>query len=193
VGKDGVNGDALLFEKRTQLTPYTEAALSKAFFNKMDDDEDTKFILLKIWCHGQSVAPPILGLLCLFSRTNVFESALIMIFLLVWPMVSWRAMQRPSSESFASIFCGGLLVQVLYGYIIMTTPLHKGGFSPLVFIAAALLAIETFAYLVVTWCHRGWFVRQAVDGSLPMAQDYQNATGLYEKSRLERVIYENRV
>jgi hypothetical protein len=146
----------------------------------MDDDEDTKYILFKIWCHGQSVAPPILGLLCLFSRTNVLESVVIMICLLVWPMVSWRAIQCPSSNSFVSIICGGLLVQVLYGYILMTTPLHKGGFSLLVFITAVLLAIETCAYLVVMWCHRGWFVRQAVDGSLPTAQEYQNVTGLYE-------------
>jgi hypothetical protein len=147
----------------------------------MDDDEDTKFILLKIWCHGQSVAPPILGLMCLFSRTSVLESVLIMIFLSAWPIVSWRA-QRPSSDSFACLFCGGLFVQILYCYILMTTPLHKGGLSLLVFITAALLAIETFAYLVVIWCYRGWFECQAVDGSLPMAQECQNTTA-FMKSR----------
>lgn len=148
------------------------------------DDEDTKFTLLKIWCHGQSVAPPILGIMCLVSRANVLESILIMVLLLAWPMFSWRAMQRPSFSSFARICCGGLLVQVLYGYIMMTTPLRQSGFSLLVFIMTALLAIETVAYLVVVWCHRVWFIRQVDDASVPMAQECQNATAVYDKLRL---------
>ena len=71
--------------------------------NDLDEDEDTtdtKLLLQKAWCHGQSVAPPLIGGMAVFSSSSPgknqswFQSALILAIVTSWPIVSWRSMQR---------------------------------------------------------------------------------------------------
>lgn len=124
------------------------------------DDAETRSLLLHIWCHGQSVAPPVLAILNLVAGDTLLPVSLFILLLLaVWPIVSYQAMQRPSESSFARICLGGLLVESVYIYILTSTPVNQGGLSLVVFIFAALLAVETIAYLIVMWWNRTWFLR----------------------------------
>lgn len=134
----------------------TEPGERGAMMSTNQDDDDTRFILYKIWCHGQSVAPPILGILCFFSSNlSTLDSFIIMTFLSIWPLFSFRAMQN---KAFTQIIFGGLFVECIYSFILVKSPIKNGsGLSLLVFIAAALLMIETAAYLVVMWWNRAWF------------------------------------
>lgn len=122
-----------------------------------NDDNEMRFILFKIWCHGQSIAPPILGILCFFSDSlSTLASIIILVLLTVWPVVSWRAMQRPS---FHQIMYGGLCIELIYSYILSVTPARNTStIELLTFIATVLLMIETLAYLLVMWWNKSWFM-----------------------------------
>ena len=135
-----------------------------------DDDDDTRFILFKVWCHGQSIAPPILGILCFFSNEmSTLESVITMMFLSIWPVFSWKAMQH---HSFSQIILGGLFVECIYSYILAVTPLRNGStLSLLTFIAASLLMVETAAYLVVMWWNKSWFLRERESSQAILSED----------------------
>ena len=61
-------------------------------------EEDLPFVIKKIWCHGQSVLPPIIGIASLSyairengCASGVWLGAAVPLILCVWPFVSWRA------------------------------------------------------------------------------------------------------
>lgn len=145
---------------------YVRKAFTMNSNHHEDEDDDTRFLLYKIWCHGQSIAPPILGILSCFSKQpSTVESIFIMVLLSIWPVVSWKAMQAQSTLSFRCIVIGGLLVECIYTYILIKTPLRNGtAIGMLIFIATALLMVETLAYLVVMWWNRTWFNQQSESG-----------------------------
>ncbi len=132
------------------------------------EHDDTKILLQKAWCHGQSIAPPILGGLVVFVSRHVdnpswFESALILVIVVSWPVVSWRAMQHPSS--LRRILVGGAVILALYAYMLgMILHWHSDGISSsgvkiLLLVFLSLMVVETIAYLAVVWYHRPWFER----------------------------------
>lgn len=134
----------------------------------MDENEDNemRFILFKVWCHGQSIAPPILAILCFFSESlSTLASIIILILLTIWPVLSWRAMQRPS---FHQIIYGGICVELIYSYILSVIPARNASsIDLLTFIATILLMIETLAYLLVIWWHKKWFMPAAHEEGTP--------------------------
>mmetsp|Transcript_18823 Transcript_18823/g.34051 ORF Transcript_18823/g.34051 Transcript_18823/m.34051 type:complete len:150 (-) Transcript_18823:341-790(-) len=123
-----------------------------------EDDNETRFLLYKVWCHGQSLAPPLLGVLCFFSSSiSTLEAVSVMILLSIWPVVSWKAMQRPNLHR---VVVGGLVVELIYSYILAVTPARNAStFELLLFIATVLLMVETFAYLLVMFWNRAWFIQ----------------------------------
>ena len=133
-------------------------------------DDDTKILLQKAWCHGQSIAPPILGGLVVFvsrynDNPNRLISALILALVMSWPAVSWRAMQHPSSRSLRRILVGGAVILALYVYMLgMILHWHSdesssSGVKILLLVFLSLMVVETIAYLAVVWYHRPWFER----------------------------------
>jgi hypothetical protein len=129
-----------------------------------EDDNEMRFLLFKVWCHGQSLAPPLLGVLCFFSSSlSTLEAVCIMILLTVWPVVSWKAMQRPN---FHRVVVGGLVVELIYSYILVVTPARNAStVELLLFIATVLLMVETFAYLLVMFWNRAWFMQSSSPSS----------------------------
>jgi hypothetical protein len=125
-----------------------------------EDDNETRFLLYKVWCHGQSLAPPLLGVLCFFSSSiSTLEAVSVMILLSIWPVVSWNAMQRPNLHR---VVVGGLVVELIYSYILAVTPARNAStFELLLFIATVLLMVETFAYLLVMFWNRAWFIQSS--------------------------------
>mmetsp|Transcript_9469 Transcript_9469/g.15717 ORF Transcript_9469/g.15717 Transcript_9469/m.15717 type:complete len:164 (-) Transcript_9469:63-554(-) len=131
-----------------------------------DDDDDTaKILLQKAWCHGQSIAPPLLGGLAVFFSNDVnqslFDSVIILAIVISWPIISWRAMQHPSAISLRRILIGGAIMLALYAYLFgAIIKLHTGGGIPiLLLVFLSLMMMETIAYLAVVWYHRPWFER----------------------------------
>ena len=139
-----------------------------------DDDDDTRLLVQKAWCHGQSIAPPLLGGVVLFSSSTPswFESAMILTIVVSWPVVSWRSMQHPSPSSLRRILIGGAVLLGMYAYLLGTMALHSSdasvGVRILLMVFTSLMIVETMAYLAVVWYHRSWFergsVRRTVEG-----------------------------
>ena len=140
-----------------------------------DDDDDTRLLVQKAWCHGQSIAPPLLGGVVLFSSSTPswFESAMILTIVVSWPVVSWRSMRHPSPSSLRRILIGGAVLLSMYAYLLGTMALHSrdtsaAGVRILLMVFTSLMIVETMAYLAVVWYHRTWFergsVRRTVEG-----------------------------
>mmetsp|Transcript_21284 Transcript_21284/g.50330 ORF Transcript_21284/g.50330 Transcript_21284/m.50330 type:complete len:159 (+) Transcript_21284:168-644(+) len=139
------------------------------------DDEDRPFFLRKIWCHGQSVLPPIIAI-C-FSAYAFREeedppprgvAIVVSILLCAWPFVSWMAVTEGSTSSSSSssrknhyrlLRGGGALVLAVYICIVATTisrTSHRG-LGLLLIVFSSLAAIETVAFLAVVTCMRSLF------------------------------------
>ena len=136
-------------------------------FDDNDDDADTKLLIQKAWCHGQSIAPPLLGGIRIFSyNPSWFESVVILTIVTSWPIVSWRSMQRPTPSSFRRIWMGGVVLLSMYAFLLGSMVLQPGDASPgmriLLVVFTSLMIVETMAYLAVVWYHRSWFERGLV-------------------------------
>lgn len=134
----------------------------------MDSDDDTtvQLLLQKAWCHGQSIAPPLLGGVVVVSSNNNqswFQSVVILAVTMSWPIVSWRSMQRPSPSSLRRIWIGGMVLLSMYAYLLGNMALNSEGKNAgvriLLLVFIALMIVETMAYLAVVGCHRVWFER----------------------------------
>ena len=139
-------------------------------FDDHDHDDDTKLLIQKAWCHGQSIAPPLLGGMAVFTSSpkhqSWFESVVILTIVTSWPIVSWRSMQRPSSSSLRRIWIGGVVLLSMYANLLGSMALQPGdastGMRILLMVFIALMIVETMAYLAVVWYHRSWFERGLV-------------------------------
>ena len=111
-------------------------------------DDDTKILLQKAWCHGQSIAPPILGGLVVFisghnDNPSWFASVPVLAIVMSWPVVSLRR-----------ILVGGAVLLALYAYMLGTI-LHwhsdgqsSSGVAVIFLVFLSLMVVETIAYLV---------------------------------------------
>jgi len=155
------------------------------------EDDDTKILLQKAWCHGQSIAPPLLGGLVVFVRpsnsttsghsASWIESIIILTIVMSWPVLSWRSMQHPSPRSLRRIVGGGAVMLGLYVHILLRTmlPSHPkddegangegggggGGVRILLLVFTSLMMVETMAYLAVVGYHRAWFEQASCRGT----------------------------
>ena len=74
------------------------------------DDEDLPFVIKKIWCHGQSVLPPIIGIASMSyaiyepsSCVSVFWLGFVVpLVMFVWPFLSWKAVVEATSTMVAT-------------------------------------------------------------------------------------------
>ncbi len=69
-------------------------------------EEDRPFVIKKIWCHGQSVLPPIIGIASLSYAIRepncsygVWLGFVVPFLLCAWPFVSWRAVVEATDRS----------------------------------------------------------------------------------------------
>jgi hypothetical protein len=61
---------------------------------------------------------------------------------------------------------GGLVVELIYSYILVVTPARNAStVELLLFIATVLLIVETFAYLLVMFWNRAWFMQSSSPSS----------------------------
>jgi len=79
-------------------------------------DEDRPFFIKKIWCHGQSVMPPIIGIASLcYARiepncaSGFWMGSIVPLFLCAWPCVSWKAIVDATSTTDATAVPSSLL------------------------------------------------------------------------------------
>lgn len=73
------------------------------------DEQDRPFVLKKIWCHGQSILPPIIGIACVTYALReppcgeppsfFWMGMLAPLVLWIWPFVSWKAIVKATSTS----------------------------------------------------------------------------------------------
>lgn len=74
------------------------------------DDEDRPFYIKKIWCHGQSILPPIIGIASLSHAlhesdcvSRIWMGLVAPLILFAWPYVSWKAIVDATSTTVPAI------------------------------------------------------------------------------------------
>mmetsp|Transcript_20230 Transcript_20230/g.41678 ORF Transcript_20230/g.41678 Transcript_20230/m.41678 type:complete len:171 (-) Transcript_20230:1714-2226(-) len=79
-------------------------------------DEDCPFFIKKIWCHGQSVIPPIIGIASLcYARlepncaSGFWMGLIVPLILCIWPFVSWKAIVDTTITTDAATIPSSLL------------------------------------------------------------------------------------
>lgn len=72
-------------------------------------EEDLPFVIKKIWCHGQSVLPPIIGIASLSyairennCASGVWLGCVVPLVLCAWPFLSWKAVVEATNGSVAT-------------------------------------------------------------------------------------------
>lgn len=69
-------------------------------------EEDLPFVIKKIWCHGQSVLPPIIGIASLSyairdpnCASGLWLGLVVPLLLCAWPFLSWSAVVEATDRS----------------------------------------------------------------------------------------------
>lgn len=82
------------------------------------NEEDRPFVMTKIWCHGQSAFPPIIGITSMAyakqqssspTATLLWIGFFVLLVLCAWPFVSWRAITGANATTTVTIPAGSLL------------------------------------------------------------------------------------
>jgi hypothetical protein len=144
----------------------------------MLDDSTRRIIIQKTWCHGQLLAP-IFGLLCWYWYFTVARPSVLLIYagivLPSWCYVSYRNVFIQFATQ--QLVIGGVLVEIAYiAIFFLAVPnVHKNGgssssFYLLICIASILFAIETLAFLLVS------FTLQKRNNTIDYRRDYDSMT-----------------
>ena len=125
------------------------------------DEADKKFLLKKLWCHGQLLSP-IAGItITVWSILEINNLLIIefiyciiaIVILPIWSFCSWRSMNGKSPKASLLLKCGIILLLYYIGIIIITAKyLSLSTFTLCLFIFMILLLIETSAYLIMVKC-----------------------------------------
>eukprot|EP00534_Pseudo-nitzschia_fraudulenta_P000061 CAMPEP_0201125496 /NCGR_PEP_ID=MMETSP0850-20130426/21692_1 /ASSEMBLY_ACC=CAM_ASM_000622 /TAXON_ID=183588 /ORGANISM="Pseudo-nitzschia fraudulenta, Strain WWA7" /LENGTH=164 /DNA_ID=CAMNT_0047393545 /DNA_START=236 /DNA_END=730 /DNA_ORIENTATION=- len=127
--------------------------------NSIIADEDRSFVLKKIWCHGQSIFPPIIGIAFVVyacrESNHIAMSFFVFAVLCAWPFLSWKAIataataspqlvvpsfprdEEPRTSLFANVSpyrllrWGGIVVLAVYLLILFVATTNAGGSSGL--------------------------------------------------------------
>lgn len=165
----------------------------------MISDEDKPFLLRKLWCHGQSIVPPVLAAGCvayafssksgdaLSGPTLLLLAIISPAAMLAWPFLSWRAVAAApcrSLEKYDMLRRGSACMIVLY----LTLVFVVGGFSSktgdgskpdafgvILCVGFALASVETLAFVSVVTGLKGLFISE--DGFLDAMERDEESYG----------------
>lgn len=125
------------------------------------DEKDKKFLLKKLWCHGQLLSP-IMGIIMTVWSILEFDNLLVIefiyciiaiILLPIWSISSWRSMNGKSPKASVLIKIGIFLLCYYIGIIIITAKYSSSStFTLGLLIFTILMLIETSAYLIMVQC-----------------------------------------
>lgn len=132
----------------------------------LNEPEDVRALLLKLWAHGQAVAPVQGVAYAFWAITKASElSSLFKIILWVaalkfpvWCYVSWHALKLQYGENSYYVIASFGSVIVLFDIFIAVFAVFSGELNEawplLAFVATVLHAIETVSFLSVVTCFR---------------------------------------
>eukprot|EP01084_Bolivina_argentea_P157238 274010_1 len=121
-------------------------------------EEDKRYLLKKLWCHGQLLSP-IQGIITTAWSIVQFDNVLMVEFIYcviailclpIWSFLSWRSMNGKYPKPSILIRFGIILLCYYVGISIITGKyLSQSTFTLCIFIFTVLQFIETSAYLIM--------------------------------------------
>ena len=128
----------------------------------LSNPADVRFLLKKLWCHGQLVAPVQAGAYSYWAvaatdaqvlfaeRVLLIVSAAV---LPLWSYVSWTRMKRQGLHAVHTILWLGGFIEVLHTVVCVVAAQKLDNLAnKVIFIVTLLHVVETFMYLFAVYC-----------------------------------------
>ena len=130
----------------------------------LSNPADVRFLLKKLWCHGQLVAPIQACLYAYWAVTatdaQVLDSERVLLLvsasiLPIWGYVSWTRMKQHGIRPVRVILGLGILMEIIHICVVIVASQRLQDTANLIlFIVTILHVIETFMYLLAIYCLR---------------------------------------